>query len=319
LWYQNINFHFNHSFQDSHIELQTEKEPEKMDDDSSLQIENRRSSVHEHEQSKPEKSTAEEYNVAERQSSRSPRKDSYHRRDERRSSEKNRESDKEKSEVKSAKEDEEQHVPKEKPSKEVDPKKPIQRKRKWLSRKPSDTKPSVITISTDSLKNIISDVRPVPLADVRLESSSEDNEDVISIEPEGPRLKEKSSSKSSERDSRMLLEEDEPKPQRPDRKASATRLEKQISVEQPVAPVVPSSRNRKVSIVELDAIANKVQRPPSPAKRSFSNILYITNLVRPFTVLQLKGLLARTGKIVENGFWIDKIKSKCFVKYETEE
>ncbi|EDW44935.1 GM23219, partial [Drosophila sechellia] len=45
-----------------------------------------------------------------------------------------------------------------------------------------------------------------------------------------------------------------------------------------------------------------------------------TNLVRPFTVLQLKGLLARTGKIVEeDGFWIDRIKSKCYVAYSTED
>lgn len=50
-----------------------------------------------------------------------------------------------------------------------------------------------------------------------------------------------------------------------------------------------------------------------------SKILYITNLVGEFNVLQLKQLLARTGKIVDNGFWIDKIKSKCYVKYETEE
>jgi hypothetical protein len=37
-------------------------------------------------------------------------------------------------------------------------------------------------------------------------------------------------------------------------------------------------------------------------------------LVRPFTVNQLKELLARTGTIVEGGFWIDKIKSKCYVQ-----
>ncbi|XP_067620325.1 apoptotic chromatin condensation inducer in the nucleus isoform X2 [Eurosta solidaginis] len=60
------------------------------------------------------------------------------------------------------------------------------------------------------------------------------------------------------------------------------------------------------------------KRSPSPHKKA-SNILYITNLVRPFTVMQLKGLLARTGKMVEDGFWIDRIKSKCYVQYETED
>lgn len=43
-------------------------------------------------------------------------------------------------------------------------------------------------------------------------------------------------------------------------------------------------------------------------------VLYITNLVRPFTVNQLRELLLRTGRIVEDGFWIDSIKSKCYVQ-----
>ncbi|CAD6997025.1 unnamed protein product [Ceratitis capitata] len=36
-------------------------------------------------------------------------------------------------------------------------------------------------------------------------------------------------------------------------------------------------------------------RSPSPKNKKASNVLFITNLVRPFTVLQLKGLLARTA------------------------
>lgn len=35
--------------------------------------------------------------------------------------------------------------------------------------------------------------------------------------------------------------------------------------------------------------------------------------VRPFTLGQLKELLSRTGTLVEEGFWIDKIKSHCYV------
>ncbi|XP_066138563.1 apoptotic chromatin condensation inducer in the nucleus-like isoform X2 [Euwallacea fornicatus] len=73
--------------------------------------------------------------------------------------------------------------------------------------------------------------------------------------------------------------------------------------------------NRKISIVE--DTGNKLNPPPSPAKNPVSEVLYITNLVRPFTVKQLKELLERTGKIEEDGFWTDKIKSKCFVCYET--
>jgi len=58
------------------------------------------------------------------------------------------------------------------------------------------------------------------------------------------------------------------------------------------------------------------EREPSPARRKSSTVIYIRNLVRPFTVNQLKELLARTGKITD--FWIDNIKSKCYCMYETE-
>lgn len=77
------------------------------------------------------------------------------------------------------------------------------------------------------------------------------------------------------------------------------------------------SINRKISIV--DDIASKLKPPPSPAKNPVSNVLFITNLVRPFTLKQLKELLERTGKIQEDGFWTDRIKSKCYVQYHTEE
>ncbi|XP_018320732.1 apoptotic chromatin condensation inducer in the nucleus [Agrilus planipennis] len=75
--------------------------------------------------------------------------------------------------------------------------------------------------------------------------------------------------------------------------------------------------NRKISIV--DDTASKLRPPPSPAKNPVSAVLFITNLVRPFTLKQLKDLLERTGKIKQNGFWTDKVKSKCYVHYETEE
>lgn len=75
--------------------------------------------------------------------------------------------------------------------------------------------------------------------------------------------------------------------------------------------------NRKISIV--DDSASKLKPPPSPAKNPLSNVLFITNLVRPFTIKQLKELLERTGTIKNNGFWTDKIKSKCYVQYEIAE
>lgn len=55
-------------------------------------------------------------------------------------------------------------------------------------------------------------------------------------------------------------------------------------------------------------------KSPSPPTSKPTNILLIKNLVRPFTLNQIKELLSRTGTIVENGFWMDRIKSKCIVE-----
>lgn len=163
-------------------------------------------------------------------------------------------------------------------------KQPIVRKRKWLSNKTSAPKVQEITISTDSLKGLISDVKPVPLSDIQLDSSPEadhESDDVKVVS-------------STSLDYNRRSEE---------------------RVSESADDTINISTTRKISIVN----ESDEQQPLSPAKHSPCNILYITNLVRPFTVLQLKSLLQRTGKIVENGFWMDKIKSKCFVKYETEE
>ena len=90
---------------------------------------------------------------------------------------------------------------------------------------------------------------------------------------------------------------------------------------------------RKVSVVEDDTlprltIRRKASPPPSrkvvperasnheppPSRNPVTSVLSIINLVRPFTVVQLKELLERTGTIAENGFWTNKIKSVCLVK-----
>ena len=52
----------------------------------------------------------------------------------------------------------------------------------------------------------------------------------------------------------------------------------------------------------------------SPAQQPRNCVLQISNLVRPFTINQLKELLARTGHLVDGQFWIDKVKSSCLVQ-----
>lgn len=56
-------------------------------------------------------------------------------------------------------------------------------------------------------------------------------------------------------------------------------------------------------------------RLPSPARFPESEAIHLKNLVRPFTLNQLKDLLRNYGPLVEDGFWIDKIKSHCYVVY----
>lgn len=59
------------------------------------------------------------------------------------------------------------------------------------------------------------------------------------------------------------------------------------------------------------------KRSLSPPRRSPSNVVHVTGLVRPYTLSQLKELLGRTGKLVDDGFWIDSIKSHCYVVVRT--
>ncbi|EDV25565.1 uncharacterized protein TRIADDRAFT_55789 [Trichoplax adhaerens] len=50
-----------------------------------------------------------------------------------------------------------------------------------------------------------------------------------------------------------------------------------------------------------------------------NEIVHITNLVRPFTLVQLKEILREYGTIKEDEFWIDNIRSRCMVKYSSTE
>uniref|UniRef100_A0A1L8DXC1 Putative acinus induces apoptotic chromatin condensation n=1 Tax=Nyssomyia neivai TaxID=330878 RepID=A0A1L8DXC1_9DIPT len=170
------------------------------------------------------------------------------------------------------------------------------KKRRWLTRKQSP--PCILAISTDVLKPLIADVVPVPLVDVKLDLTS-DTEGVIEDDDESGSGEEVAQSPKEKRDAPIVVEKIVAEPVRASTDTHTIGL------------------NRKILLVNEDV--GKTVKPPSPPKNTSSCILYITNLVRPFTVLQLKGLLARTGRIVENGFWIDKIKSKCYVQYETED
>ncbi|XP_063839135.1 uncharacterized protein LOC135088176 [Ostrinia nubilalis] len=171
----------------------------------------------------------------------------------------------------------------------------ISRKRRWGSRPTKITKQKSITISTDILKEIIPDVKPVEFEEVIKEKKPERE---VTEKIERPILP------------KIIIDNTEHVEQH-----KKVNEDKDRDVMKPRESHLSS--NRKISIVkESDSI---IARPPSPPRYKQSCILFITNLVRPFTLPQLKNLLQRTGRIVEDGFWIDRIKSKCYVKYETED
>nr|XP_054769210.1 apoptotic chromatin condensation inducer in the nucleus-like [Lytechinus pictus] len=67
----------------------------------------------------------------------------------------------------------------------------------------------------------------------------------------------------------------------------------------------------------IDEPIRNTERDPSPSKRELSNIIHVNNLTRPFTLPQLKELLGRYGTLSADGFWMNNIKSHCFVTYES--
>ncbi|XP_064076600.1 uncharacterized protein LOC113394453 [Vanessa tameamea] len=173
----------------------------------------------------------------------------------------------------------------------------INRKRRWGSRPSKLSTQKSITISTDILKEIIPDVKPAEFDEVIEEKKHKRVEVAAKIErPILPKI---------------VIDNTENVEIHKDHKLEDRDKENVKAKDSNLASM------RKISIVRDND--DFISRPPSPPKHKQSSILYITNLVRPFTLPQLKNLLQRTGKIIENGFWIDRIKSKCFVKYETED
>ncbi|XP_050361883.1 uncharacterized protein LOC126781104 [Nymphalis io] len=173
----------------------------------------------------------------------------------------------------------------------------INRKRRWGSRPSKLSTQKSLTISTDILKEIIPDVKPAEFDEVIEEKKHKRVEVAAKIErPVLPKI---------------IIDNTENVEIHKDHKLEDKDKENVKAKDSNLASM------RKISIVRDSD--NFISRPPSPPKHKQSSILYITNLVRPFTLPQLKNLLQRTGKIMENGFWIDRIKSKCFVKYENED
>lgn len=84
-------------------------------------------------------------------------------------------------------------------------------------------------------------------------------------------------------------------------------------------PFIDNDDNKSDKSLVEEKYEEEPKKKSSVKRITTTSVIRITNLVRPFTVGQLRDLLQRTGKIVSNGFWIDTIKSQCIVEYENEE
>lgn len=90
-----------------------------------------------------------------------------------------------------------------------------------------------------------------------------------------------------------------------------------------VRVVRKSAADEDKVIPDVTAVnGNKDEEAPqvkeaTPPRNPPANFLFIRNLTRPFTLNQLQELLKTHGAVVADQFWIDRIKSKCIVSYET--
>uniref|UniRef100_A0A8C8F1Y7 Apoptotic chromatin condensation inducer 1b n=1 Tax=Oncorhynchus tshawytscha TaxID=74940 RepID=A0A8C8F1Y7_ONCTS len=225
------------------------------------------------------------------------------------------------------------------------------RKRRWGSSTAVNTKKPSISITTDSLKSLIPDIKPSQDAVVDLHpddiqlSGDEDTtrEDqgldkglkirrtVTQVVPsENQENGQGEQDEEEEEEEEKKPEHDRERTQKEKRKDSYSEdpMESQSSAthDTDAKKVTPSDtlvrrsisqQKSGVSVTIDDPV--RTAKQPSPPRGKVSNIVHVCNLVRPFTLGQLKELLNRTGSVVEDGFWIDKIKSHCYVTYSSTE
>ncbi|XP_067300267.1 apoptotic chromatin condensation inducer 1b isoform X2 [Pseudorasbora parva] len=217
------------------------------------------------------------------------------------------------------------------------------RKRRWGSSTAVTAKKPSISITTESLKTLIPDIKPLQEAVVELHP----DEGRLSVDEDssGPREREEPEEDQGLKIRRTVTQivpsdghaNGQKEMEDYDEEPKWTGGEKEMHRTQESSPdasiethegdskkVTPndslvrrsiSQQKSGVSITIDDPI--RTGRQLSPPRGKTSKIIHVCNLVRPFTLGQLKELLNRTGTVVEEGFWIDKIKSHCYVTYST--
>lgn len=98
------------------------------------------------------------------------------------------------------------------------------------------------------------------------------------------------------------------------RRSSKNEIEAPVPVPAPVTVVELSKPIEQTNVPEpTEETIN--QNEGKKNKTSPTNILYIKNLTRPFTLLELKAFLSVFGNISD--IWLDSLKSQCFATFES--
>uniref|UniRef100_A0ACB8EWL7 Apoptotic chromatin condensation inducer in the nucleus n=1 Tax=Sphaerodactylus townsendi TaxID=933632 RepID=A0ACB8EWL7_9SAUR len=215
------------------------------------------------------------------------------------------------------------------------------RKRRWGSSTAATQKKPSISITTESLKSLIPEIKPPAggqevVVDLHADDSriSEDEAERHAEEPAHEKAlkicrtvtqvvpaegQENGQGEEEEEEEKAREEE---LPEAPPAVAVEAVLPppvehevKKVTLSDTLTRRSISQQRSGVSITIDDPV--RTAQVPSPPRGKVTNIVHICNLVRPFTLGQLKELLGRTGTLVEEAFWIDKIKSHCYVTYST--
>ncbi|XP_061447104.1 apoptotic chromatin condensation inducer in the nucleus isoform X3 [Rhineura floridana] len=222
------------------------------------------------------------------------------------------------------------------------------RKRRWGASTATTQKKPSISITTESLKSLIPEIKPSAGGqEVVVDLHADDSrisEDEAERHPEEPphekalkicRTVTQVVPAEGQENGQGEEEEEEEEEEEKAREEEPPEAPPVVAVETVVLPPPVEHEVKKVTLSDTltrrsisqqrSGVSITIDDPvrtaqvPSPPRGKVSSIVHICNLVRPFTLGQLKELLGRTGTLVEEAFWIDKIKSHCYVTYSTVE
>lgn len=210
-----------------------------------------------------------------------------------------------------------------------------QRKRKWLTGEASNTllgvggakKPMTI-VSSDTLKSYLS---TNPNENLSKQMSEEGDEAAVATTATNKRRvlepgEVDNHQQLNKQTSRTVILEESTKDELIYEDALNTSLEHNSSIPagKTATPVVSMDPERSHPKSNLNMSPTRASQRLT--KSSSSSVLRIRHLTRPFTVHQLKELLAKYGTLksvpgkqpVEPYFWINSVKSFCYVAYDSE-